>query len=54
MASANFERVLIKDDRIGCVTDKTKYGVLNGGHNVTTTLSLNRHRHVCSMLWFHL
>ena len=30
-ASTDFERVLIKDDRIGCITDKIKYGVLKGG-----------------------
>ena len=31
-----FERVLIKDDKIGCVTDKIKYGVIKGGQNVTS------------------
>ena len=36
MASTDFERVLIKDDRIGCITDKIKYGVLKGGQNVTS------------------
>ena len=35
MASTDFERILIKDDRIGCITDKIKYGVLKGGQNVT-------------------
>ena len=34
MASTDFDRVLIKDDRIGCITDKIKYGVLKGGQNV--------------------
>ena len=36
MASTDFERVLIKDDRIGCITDKIKYGVLKGGQNVAS------------------
>ena len=36
MASTNFERVLIKGDRIGCITDKIKYGVLKGGQNATS------------------
>ncbi len=36
MASTDFERVLIKDDRVGCITDKIKYGVLKGGQNVTS------------------
>ena len=35
-ASTDFERVLVKDDRIGCVTDKTKYGVLKGGQSITS------------------
>ena len=36
MASTDFEGVLIKDDRIGCITDKIKYGVLKGGQNVAS------------------
>ena len=36
MASTDFERVLIKDDRIGCITDKIKHGVLKGVQNVTS------------------
>ena len=35
-ASSDFERILVKDDRIGCITDKIKYGVLKGGQNVTS------------------
>ena len=35
-ASSDFERILIKDDRIGCITDKIKYGVLKGGQNITS------------------
>ena len=26
-ASTDFERILVKDDRIGCVADKAKYAV---------------------------
>ncbi len=36
MASTDFERILVKDDRIGCITDQTKYGVLKGGQNTTS------------------
>ncbi len=36
MASTDFDRVLIEDDRIGCIADKIKYGVLKGGQNVTS------------------
>ncbi len=36
MASTDFERVLIRDDCVGCITDKIKYGVLKGGQNVTS------------------
>ena len=35
-ASSDFERILVKDDRIGCITDKIKYGVLTGGQNITS------------------
>ena len=33
--SETFEKVLIKDDRIGCVTPQVKFGVFKGGQNVT-------------------
>ena len=33
MASTDFERILVKDDRI---TDQIKYGVLKGGQNITS------------------
>ena len=36
MASTDFERILVKDDRIGCITDQIKYGVLKGGQNITS------------------
>ncbi len=36
MASTDFERILVKDDRVGCVTDQIKYGVLKGGQNITS------------------
>ena len=34
--STDFQRILLKDDRIGCITDQIKYGVLKGGQNVTS------------------
>ena len=30
-----FEKVLIKDDRIGCITPQVKFGVFKGGQHVT-------------------
>jgi hypothetical protein len=30
-----FEKILIKDDRIGCITPQVKFGVFKGGQNVT-------------------
>ena len=35
-ASTDFGRILVNDDRIGCITDETKYGVLKGGRSVTS------------------
>ena len=35
-SSSDFERILVKDDRIGCVTDQIQYAVLKGGQNVTS------------------
>ena len=35
MSSTDFERILIQDDRIGCITDKIKYGVLKSGQSIT-------------------
>ena len=34
--SDTFEKILVKDDRIGAITDKIKYAVLKGGMNVTS------------------
>ena len=34
--STDFERILLKDDRIGCITKEIQYGVLKGGQNVTS------------------
>jgi hypothetical protein len=34
--STDFERILVKDDRLGSITDKIKYAVLKGGQNVTS------------------
>ena len=33
--SETFERVLVKDDRLGCISPKVKYQVLKGGQNIT-------------------
>ena len=35
--SETFERVLVKDDRLGCITSKVKYQVFKGGQNITCT-----------------
>ena len=49
-SSSDFERILIKDDRIGCVTDQVKHGVLKGGQNATSqvfsTISKSTSAHV--------
>ena len=33
--SETFEKVLVKDDRLGCITSKIKFQVLKGGQNIT-------------------
>jgi len=33
--SETYEKVLVKDDRIGCITSKVKYTVFKGGQNIT-------------------
>ena len=33
--SDSFEKIAIKDDRIGCISSKIKYGVLTGGQSIT-------------------
>ncbi|MFM7980061.1 MAG: phage major capsid domain-containing protein, partial [Candidatus Fonsibacter sp.] len=33
--SETFDKLLVKDDRLGCITPKVKYQVLKGGQNVT-------------------
>jgi len=33
--SDSFEKIHVKDDRIGCISSKIKYGVLTGGHAIT-------------------
>ena len=30
-----FEKILVKDDRLGCITPKVKFQVLKGGQNTT-------------------
>ena len=34
--SETFEKVLVKDDRLGCITSKVKFQVLKGGQNITS------------------
>ena len=34
--SETFEKVLVKDDRLGCITSKVKYQVFKGGQNITS------------------
>ncbi len=36
--SETFEQVLVKDDRLGCITSKVKSQVLRGGQNITCQL----------------
>ena len=33
--SETFEKILVKDDRLGCITPKVKFQVLKGGQNIT-------------------
>ncbi|MFM7990479.1 MAG: phage major capsid domain-containing protein, partial [Candidatus Fonsibacter sp.] len=33
--SETFEHILVKDDRLGCITQKVKYQVLKGGQHIT-------------------
>ena len=30
-----FEKMFVKDDRLGCITPKVKFQVLKGGQNIT-------------------
>lgn len=34
--SETFEKILVKDDRLGCITSKVKFQVLKGGQNITS------------------
>ena len=34
--SETFEKVLVKDDRLGCISSKVKFQVLKGGQNITS------------------
>ena len=36
MASADFTKVLVKDDRIANLTDSVSYAVVKGGQNITS------------------
>jgi hypothetical protein len=35
MSSDTFEKILVKDDKIGCLTNKVKFQVQKGGQNIT-------------------
>ena len=35
MSGSAFETILIKDDRIGCITPQVKFGCMKSGQNVT-------------------
>ena len=34
--SETFEKILVKDDRIACITPKVKFQVVKGGQNITS------------------
>ena len=34
--SDTFEKILVKDDRLGCITSNVKYQVFKGGQNITS------------------
>ena len=34
--SETFEKVLVKDDRLGCITPKVKFQVFKGGQNTSS------------------
>ena len=34
--SETFEKIVAKDDRLGCITSKVKYQVFKGGQNITS------------------
>ena len=36
MAEETFEKVLVRDDRLQCITDKVRFQVLKGGLNITS------------------
>ena len=36
--SETFEKILVKDDRIACITSKVKFQVVKGGQNITCQL----------------
>ena len=36
MAEERFDKVLVREDRLQCITDKVKFQVLKGGQNVTS------------------
>ena len=37
MSTDTFEKILVKDDKIACLTNKVKYQVCKGGQNITSS-----------------
>ena len=48
--SETFEKILVKDDRIACITSKVKFQVVKGGQNITSqpfkAISMTNSAHV--------
>ena len=40
--SETFEKILVKDDRIACITSKVKFQVVRAGGGRTSRLSLSK------------
>jgi hypothetical protein len=36
MANSTFEKILVKNDVLGCITDKVKFAVTKSGQNITS------------------
>ena len=51
--SETFEKILVKDDRLGCITPEVKYQVFKGGQNITcqayNAISQSTNNHVYSV-----
>ena len=51
--SETFKKILVKDDRLGCIKPKIKFQVLKGGQNITSqpfkAISETKASHVCNV-----